>query len=489
MRNTLFSILLLFSFGTTAQVDVSPEGERFVKMVEESLNQFYSDYANSMDYDSIMRALNYEANEIPQFTDDVYCERLAILDNMSPFEFTCNESSLSIVKYFASKRRDFARVVMGRSALYFDMFEEMLAKYDMPIELKYLAVIESGLRPQVKSRAGALGLWQFMYRTGLYYDLEENSYIDERMDPYLATDAACRYLKKLHEIYDDWNMALAAYNAGPGNVNKAIRRSGGKTSYWEVRPFLPRETQGYVPNFIGAAYILTYHKEHNLIPMPAKLHNAQLDTICLKRAVRMNRITEVTGWDLDEIKALNPIYKTTYIPQTNPPQCITGPIAEIGRIIAKEDQIYGPKPPDTVNYNGVSETLEGVSDNTNEEVSEEKQVTTPIKENKVIFHTVRRGETLSGISEQYDVPVDEIMGWNNMTSTRLIAGQRLKIGGKTGTVPTKPKQATVQYYTVRSGDNFSTIARRYGLTQTQFRKLNPGVNVSRLDIGQKLRVK
>jgi membrane-bound lytic murein transglycosylase D len=490
MKNTILYFLFLIGFNATAQVEISPEGERFVKMVEESLNEFYSDYANSTNYDSIMKALNYEANEIPQFSDEVYCERLAKMDNMSPFEFKCNESSLSIVKFFATKRRDFARVVMGRSAIYFDMFEEMLAKYDMPIELKYLAVIESGLRPQVKSRAGALGLWQFMYRTGLYYGLEENSYIDERMDPVLATDAACRYLKKLFEIYNDWNMALAAYNAGPGNVNKAIRRSGGKTTYWEVRPFLPRETQGYVPNFIGAAYILTYHKEHNLVPIQAKLHNAQLDTICLTRAVRMDRITEVTGWDLDEIKALNPIYKTNYIPQTNPPQCITGPMEQIGRIIASEDQIYGPAPVVVEKDSVLADDLEGVSDDVKEKKDDvaEKEVKAAT-ENKVIFHTVRRGESLGSISQQYNVTVDDIMGWNNMSSTRVNSGQRLKIGGKTGAIPSKPKQPTVRYYSVRSGDNFSTLARRHGLTQTQLRKLNPGVNVNRLDIGQKLRVK
>lgn len=489
MKKTFICLLMLVSFGTFAQVEVSPEGERFVKMVEQSLKEFYSDYANSTDYDSVMRALNFEANEIPQFSDEVYCARLAKMDNMSPFEFTCNEASLSIVKFFASKRRDFARVVMGRSAIYFDMFEEMLAKYDMPIELKYLAVIESGLRPQVKSHAGALGLWQFMYRTGLYYGLNENSYIDERMDPILATDAACRYLKKLYEIYNDWNLALAAYNAGPGNVNKAIRRSGGKTTYWEIRPFLPRETQGYVPNFIGAAYILTYHKEHNLVPMPAKLHQSMLDTVCLKYAVRMDRISEVTGWDLDEIKALNPIYKTNYIPKTDPPQCITGPFEEIGRIIANEDQIYGPKQP-IIEDLLATDIVEGISEEVDEEVrNEEKQSSTPIKENKVISHTVRRGESLNSISQQYDVTVNDIMNWNNLTSTRINAGQRLKIGGKTGTTPTPPKQPVNKYYNVRSGDNFSTVARRHGLTQTQLKKLNPGVNVNRLDIGQKLRVK
>ncbi|MGJ8661235.1 MAG: transglycosylase SLT domain-containing protein, partial [Bacteroidota bacterium] len=442
MRIKILALILCIGFTGTAQVTVSPEGERFVNMVEQSLNAFYADYANSTNYDSIMKALNYEANEIPKVSDEMYCQRLALMDNMSPFEFQCNSSSLSIIKYFAENRRNFARVVLGRSALYFDMFEEMLAKYDMPIELKYLAVIESGLRPQVKSRAGALGLWQFMYRTGLYYGLEENSYIDERMDPLMATDAACRYLKKLHEIYNDWNMALAAYNAGPGNVNKAIRRSGGKTSYWEVRPFLPRETQGYVPNFIGAAYIMTYHKEHNILPFPAKLHNSQLDTVCLKQGVRMDKISNITGWDLDEIKALNPVYKTSYIPKTDPPQCITGPFAEIGKIISMENEIFGPTFEETESAeellaDGDSETEDGVIDET--------PILNPTANNKVISHVVRRGETLGKIASKYGVTVREIMDWNNMSKTTLYAGQRLKIGGKAAAVQSEPK-ATVKYY-------------------------------------------
>ncbi|MFA7274972.1 MAG: LysM peptidoglycan-binding domain-containing protein [Crocinitomicaceae bacterium] len=486
MKKAIIAFLIGISFNAAAQVTVSPEGERFVSMVEQSLNAFYAEYANGTNYDSIMKALNYEANEIPEFSDEVYCQRLALLDNMSPFEFACNAPSLSIVKYFVANRRNFARVVLGRSALYFDLFEETLAKYDMPVELKYLAVIESGLRPQVKSRAGALGLWQFMYRTGLYYGLNENSYIDERMDPVLATDAACRYLKKLYEIYNDWNMALAAYNAGPGNVNKAIRRSGGKTTYWEVRPFLPRETQGYVPNFIGAAYLLTYHKEHNIVPFPAKIHNAQLDTLCLKNGVRMERITELTGWDLDEIKALNPIYKTNYIPKTDPPQCITGPMIEIGKIIPIEDQLYAPVKVEEPVLDSTA-----LLDSTTAVVEENGPVVPAVKvvdEGKVILHTVRRGESLNSIAQEYGVTIADIQSWNNLTGTRLNAGQRLKIGGKAGAAPVKPKPV-VKTYTVRSGDTFSKIAQRHGLTQTQLKRLNPGVNVSRLDIGQKLRVK
>ncbi len=485
MKIFLPFLFLICAFNTLAQTTGNPESDRFLKMVEQSLNAFYADYANSTNYDSVMKALKYEANDIPKFSDEVYCSRLAKMDNMSTFDFVCNQPSLSSIKFFVEQRRSFARIVLGRSALYFDMFEAALDKYGLPIELKYLAVIESGLRPQVKSHAGALGLWQFMYATGKYYGLNENTYIDERMDPVLATDAACRYLKKLYEIYNDWYMALAAYNAGPGNVNKAIRRSGGKTSYWEVRPFLPRETQGYVPNFIGAAYLLTYHKEHNIVPVPAKIHFAQLDTMCLKGGVSMNKISEVIGWDLNEIKTLNPIYKREFIPQTDPPQCITGPMEMIGKLVSMEEQLYA-KPvieTDTTAADTNTVATEGVAEEKGSLVEEPKKP-------QQITHVVRRGESLASIARDYNVSIDNIMAWNNLSSTRIVVGQRLKIGGdKSGATPQERPKPVVKYYTVRSGDNFSTVARRHGLTQTQLKSLNPGVNVSRLDIGQRLRVK
>ena len=460
-----------------------PESERFLKMVEESLNAFYSDYANSTDYDSVMKALNYEANEIPKFSDEIYCMRLAKMDNESPFEFLCNDPSLSSVKFFVEQRRNFARIVLGRSALYFDLFEATLDKYEMPLELKYLAVIESGLRPQVRSHAGAMGLWQFMYGTGKYFGLQENTYIDERMDPVLATDAACRYLKKLHGIYDDWYMALAAYNAGPGNVNKAIRRSGGKTTYWGIRPFLPKETQGYVPNFIGAAYLLTYHKEHNIIPAPAKIHYAHLDTICMKGGVSMLKISELIGWDVAEIKALNPIYKRDFIPETTPRQCIYGPLETIGKLVSRESELYAVPVP-------VIDTNEILADMAKKETEEAEVgkiiLVEPSKQVKTRTHVVKRGESLASISRDYDVTVEDIRSWNALSTTRIFVGQKLKIGGEKKEYKEEP---VVKYYKVRSGDNFSFIASRHGLTQTQLKKLNPGINVDRLNIGQQLRVK
>lgn len=509
----------------------------FINTVEQTLSAFYADVANQSNYDSIISALNYESGQIPSFTDEQYCERLEKMNAMSPFQLDCAPPALATIKFFAEKRRSFARVVLGRSALYFEMFEEKLAAYGLPIELKYLAVIESGLRPQVKSKAGALGLWQFMYRTGLYYGLNENSYIDERMDPEKATDAACRYLKKLHDIYGDWNLALASYNAGPGNVNKAIRRSGGKKTYWEVRPFLPTETQGYVPNFIAAAYLLTYHAEHNIVPMEAKWNYAQLDTVCLKEGVHMATISKLTGWDFEEIQVLNPIYKTTYVPSSMPRQCISGPIQEIGKIVSVEDElyklekfIYAPEPikvePVVLDTAGV-ETPIVVSGGQTPPIKIPPVKTPPIKTPPVkvapvkvaapvivfVTHSVKRGEGLGIIATKYGVTVPEITRANNMKSTVLFTGQKLKIpqvqavnavvnGDSVLVAPVaiapvkvapvvvaKPKPPVKKYYVVKAGDNGSKVAQKHNLTQQQLVKLNPGLNIDRINVGQEIRVK
>ncbi len=493
-------LTLLLTFFTVAQAasaqsGTSPSdtlvGDRMIATIEQSLNLYYKEHSTSSNFDSIIDALNYESSDVPEFSDSVYCARLEVMNEMSPFHLDCNETTLATLRFFVQKRRGFARIVLGRSELYFDMFEEKLAEYNLPIELKYLAVIESGLRPQVKSRAGALGLWQFMYGTGKMYGLEENSYVDERMDPALATDAACRYLKKLYEIYNDWNLALAAYNAGPGNVNKAIRRSGNKLTYWEVRPFLPTETQGYVPNFIAAAYLLTYHAEHNIIPAEAEVHYYQLDSICLKKGVRFSTVSSLLEMDIEEIKALNPIYKRDYVPFSPEKYCLTLPLEQIGRLVSLEDSLYkleyaGTTPPAVA----VVETPTNPGDTSNT-----TPTPTPNPAVNYDYHKVSSGETLGAIAARYGMSVTELQRINGLNSTRIYVGQRLKIKEGTGTQtpPTnpapKPPAAAKSYYKVKSGDTFGKIAQRHRLTQAQLKKLNPGINIDRLSIGQSIRVK
>jgi membrane-bound lytic murein transglycosylase D len=460
--------------------------EAFINTVDQSLMLFYQDYASKQEYDSIIKLLNYESTDLPKFSDEEYCARLEEMNKMSPFHLDCNQATLSTIKFFVDKRRGFIRIAMGRSDLYFDMFEEKLAEYGLPKELKFLAVIESGLRPQVKSRAGALGLWQFMYRTGLYFGLKENSYIDERMDPALATDAACRYFRQLYGIYGDWNLVLAAYNAGPGNVNKAIRRSGNKTNYWEVRPFLPAETQGYVPNFIAAAYLMTYHAEHNIIPVEAKVHNAQLDTMCLSSGVHMATITRLINWPTEEIKELNPIYKTSYVPQTVPAQCITGPLDRIGLLVGLEDSLYkleksiysGTTVVKPVVVVDVPDEGDTVAIDTNQNPTE-----------PYFYHVVKTGETMNAIATKYVVTVEQLMEWNALRTTNIYAGQRLKVKGANKSVPPPPVVPAKKYYSVRSGDTFSKIADRNRMSQAELRRLNPKININRLTVGQKIRIR
>jgi membrane-bound lytic murein transglycosylase D len=502
----------------------------FVNTVEQSLKLYLADMANKYNSTELMSQLNYEANEIPTFSDEVYCERLERLNDMSPFHLDCNPITLSVLKSWGEKKRSFVKVVLGRSGLYFPMYEAKLAEYGLPLELKYLSVIESGLRPQIKSKAGALGLWQFMYGTGQYFGLKENSYIDERMDPEKETDAACRFLKQLYDIYGDWNLALAAYNAGPGTVNKAIKRSGNKTTYWEVRPFLPNETQGYVPGFIAAAYYMNYYNEHNIKPAEVKTNFYTLDTICLPKAVHMATISKLMDWNLEEIKELNPVYKTAYVPKASPASCIYGPSDIISKLVGLEDSLYAleesiyfPKKPAPV-------------------VDTTKVKDTTIIEIKDILHIVKMGETVKTIALKYNVNVEDIMTWNQLSTAILSVGQELKVKQKTEikktiiiqtanttnqtapkpqnntqtnvqnqkpvnntntvnhkpanqntTVNNKPQNKkpaeTKKYHTVKKGDTFTRIAVNNGLSIQQLKTLNPGVNAGSIYVGQKIRIK
>lgn len=454
---------------------------RMVEAIDQSLLMFYTEAAsNTGNIDSVQEALNFEQSEVPTYSDAVYCDRLDKLNEMSPFHLDCNEATLKTIKFFAQKRRGFIKVAMGRSELYFDMFEEKLDDYGLPIELKYLSVIESGLRPQVKSRAGACGLWQFMYRTGRMFGLEQNSYVDERMDPEKATDAACRYLKQLYDMYNDWNLALAAYNAGPGNVNKAIRRSGNKKTYWEVRPFLPRETQGYVPNFIAAAYMINYYKEHNITPAEATIKYYELDTMCLRKGVHMETISDLLEISLEDIQRLNPIYKRNYIPKgVEEMYCVALPLDEIGKLVSLEDSLYALE-------------LEKYETPV-VETSEPTTNTTPQSTKTYAYHKVKSGETLGTIASKYKTTVTELQRLNGLSSSRIYVGQRLKVKATakpvTNTTTTTTNNGSRQYYTVRSGDTFGKIAQRHGKSISSLRRLNPGINIDRLSIGQKIRVK
>lgn len=497
LRLTCFIYLMSFILSPPAnaqeykpkkQVDDTLQYERFISVAENALIEYFKEISKQDNAEFIITQLGYTEKDIPEFSDSIYCLRLSDLNERSPFHLDCNEHVLNTIHYFAKNRRSFTQIALARSKLYFPMYEEKLSHHNMPVELKYLSVIESGLRPQVKSRAGALGLWQFMYRTGKMYGLTEDSYIDERMDPEKATEAACLYLKKLYSMYSDWNMALAAYNAGPGNVNKAIRRSGGKMTYWEIRPYLPKETQGYVPNFIAMSYMMTHYAEHNIKPLEEIVFDFELDTVCLKKGVHMTSIDSVIGISVKDIQQFNPVYKTSYIPKTNPAQCISLPVQSIKQWIVFEDSIYRL---DSLIYTLPS----GQDTNANGRIE-----TSQLSLSKTI-HIVRSGESLSVIARKYGTTVSKLMDWNNLTSTNLRVGQRIAVYGQNAIVPdnTKKEEKTeyqtdtssegVLYHTIRSGDNFWELSKKYGTTVGAIERLNAGLNPTDIKTGQKVRVK
>jgi len=340
--------------------------------------------------------------------DSVFAFYMAELDARTPFEMAYNP----VVKRYMERylKHGSARLsrMMAHGQYYFPMFEEHLAKYDMPLELKYLAVVESALNPKAKSHVGATGLWQFMYGTGKIYGLKVNSYVDDRNDPLKSTEAACQYMLKLYEIFDDWNLALAAYNSGPGNVNKAIRRSGGKTSYWEIRPFLPRETSAYVPLFIAASYAFEYGPLHGIGPAEIPAYYIETDTVRINEQIHFKQVEEGLGLDAGLMEFLNPQYRYKIVPVVDgQAYFLTLPRASATAFRAQQDTIYS-----------LAEAYFQARASAIPELTQMNERTT---------HRVRSGETLGHIANKYGVRVSEIKRWNGLRSDMIRIGQRLVV--------------------------------------------------------------
>lgn len=356
-----------------------------------------------------------DSRENPDLSDEQITERLAALPVVIEMPF--NSVVGNSIRYYAN-RRQLVENMLGLSLYYMPIFEAALERHDLPRELRFLPVIESALVPDARSRAGAGGLWQFMPATGSGYGLEQNSLIDQRFDPYASSEAAAAYLKQLYQTYDDWSLAIAAYNCGPGNVNKALRRAGdGKHDFWEIYPFLPAETRGYFPAFIAANYIMTYHKAHNISPALAR-RPIVVDTVHVSRRVHFQQISDVMGIPMDELRALNPQYRRDVIPGDIKPYPLTLPSLQAYAYVANEDSIVNH---DASRYarRGVVEPASGGSvgrDARGEYYDEEI----------IQWHTVRRGETLSAIASRYGTTVRDIRR-DNRCGTSVRKGQRLKI--------------------------------------------------------------
>lgn len=433
---------------------------------------------------------HYAPDSIPVCEEYVYESRLAKLDAISPFDLQYNASVKAYIELYTMRRRSMLSRILGLSQLYYPMFEEVLDKYNLPLELKHLAVIESALNPTARSRAGATGLWQFMYPTARLYNLNINSYIDERSDPYKATIAAAEYLQFLYSMFNDWQMVLAAYNAGPGTINRAIRRSGGKKTYWEIRPYLPLETQGYVPAFIGATYAMSYYAEHNVYPAQPLKTYFELDTVVIKEPLTFTQLAPVLEISVEEIQYFNPIYKKQVIPSGG--HVLTLPKATLGKFINNEEEIYA---------------------SLRKQAQEQRLITATDMKEVQVSHLVRKGETLKSVAKKYGVTVTDLKTWNLVGKKGLRPGRRLVIykAEKTPQLAAarkpvnekaadvkKPKEnkqlaanhgpAKPKVYKVRKGDTLSRISVKFGIPMNDLLQINGLKKSSTLQIGQVLKL-
>jgi membrane-bound lytic murein transglycosylase D len=475
----------------------------------------------------------------PYFDEATYRKRMAKLDAQSPFDLVYNDAVRAYIDLYAVKKRKVSQKMLGLAQGYFPLFEDKLAQFNLPLELKYLAIVESALNPTIRSRVGATGLWQFMYGTGKLFNLNTTSYVDDRCDPYKSTVAACRYFTYLYGIYKDWSLVLAAYNSGPGNVNKAIRRSGGGRTYWEIRPYLPQETQGYVPAFIAVNYVMNYADEHNLKAIIPPISRVDMDTVHVNHEVSLKNISDILDVPYEDLRYLNPSYIIGVIPYTGEPSTLVLPRQKIAAFINNERAIYdyADRAKPSRNYS-VPSPVNG------------KPTTTDVSTSLVRaakYHKVKKGESLGTIASRYHVTTTQIRKWNGMRSSTVHSGQTLvvkpavkapatttvkpedapksdaaptdntntdkkadgndvdnKDGGaepvKTTTNTTAPKTTTPKtttpattsakkytYYTVKRGDSLFGIAGKYKVNVNDLKKWN-NLKSNNLQAGQKLKI-
>ena len=398
--------------------EIAKDDDGDVLLVEDDSTMLKEVFSSST-FESIAKIDSLDANGITLKTDarnipdSVFKKRMEYLDAHSPLLLDYNPEVRSYINMYLNRQGSLARMV-GLSKYYYKIFEDILDRYDVPMELKHLVVIESALNPRARSRVGASGLWQFMYGTSRLYNLESDSYVDDRYDPIKSTEAAARLLSQLYKIYGDWNMALAAYNYGSGNVNKAIARSGGKKNYWEVRAFMPRETRNYVSAFIAANYVMTFYRQHGIIPeMPIIAHQT-VDTIQVKSMVSFELLAKELDMPKEEIEFLNPQFKLNVVPFSEKKQySICLPTEKALVFAQKEEELYATAHQGeqalkkALSYKVSSGAISGTGGS--------------------IIHKVKKGETLGRIAIKYGVSVKKIQTWNKMKSTRISIGQRLII--------------------------------------------------------------
>ena len=449
-----------------------------VEVSDSLLNIWYSHKMASDDemevYD--MDSIRFESN-VP---DEVYIERIKKMNSFISLPY--NEIVKNYIILYSEKMPTKMSHILGLCQYYMPIFEDIFNRYDIPQELKAMAVIESAMNPLAVSRAGAKGMWQFMYSTAKMYGLHIDSFVDERLDPVKSAEAAAQYLQDSYEIFGDWNLAIASYNCGAGNVNKAIRRSGGKRAFWDIWPYLPRETRGYVPAFVGALYTMTYYKEHGIRPEAVEIP-AHIDTLKINKQLHLRQVADLTAAPLEELKNLNPQYRHEIIPGESREYILKIPYEYTNAFIEYEDSVYRHKAEEYFNPVTIKKIKDGA-------------------DGERIVYRVKNGDYLGRIASRHRCTVAQIKRWNNLSSNNIRVGQRLVIyrgGTSSGSASASSAPAKTQSssaapasggstYTVKSGDTLSGIANRNGVTVAQLKQWN-GLSGNNIKVGQKLKVK
>ncbi|EAQ43139.1 lytic transglycosylase domain-containing protein [Polaribacter sp. MED152] len=379
-----------------------------LKMIDSLLvgHKFNSPLIDTLEY--VIDDKDIIGNTKKAVTTDLLKQRLSHLNDQTPFDLAYNPALEKVINSYLLYRGKYYPALMAKAKYYFPMFEQYLDQYDIPLEMKYLSIVESALRPKARSGVGASGLWQFMYGTGKQFDLKVSSYVDERYDPVKATIAACKYLSQLYNVFGDWDLALAAYNSGPGNVSKAIKRSGGFKNYWNIRPYLPRETAGYVPAFYATMYIFEHANDHNIYSELPKFFEFQTDTVRVKRTVSFDQISETINVDEEVLTFLNPSYKLDIIPFIKDRNyALRLPSSKIIDFLDKEKQLYALADED--------------------DAKREKPLPKYFEMDKRIRYKVKSGDYLGKIANKFGVRVSSIKRWNSLKTSNLKIGQRLYI--------------------------------------------------------------
>jgi membrane-bound lytic murein transglycosylase D len=450
---------------------------------------------------------NYSDTDIPFFPDSVYKERIAQMNDQSPFEYIYNGEVRKFIELYGARKRKLTARIMGLAQIYFPLFEEQLDKFNMPLELKYLAVIESALNPTANSPAGAKGLWQFMYGTGKVYGLKVSSYVDDRYDPYKATIAACEHLSDLYDIYGNWSLALAAYNSGAGNVNKAIRRSGGMKNFWAIHNYLPRETRSYVPAFIAASYVMTYANEHKIYPVDPGILYYEVDTVTVRQVLTFDQISEMLNIPIEEVDFLNPSFKHGVIP-ASPENTYKLRLRKkyIGNFVNNEATLYKYQTRKGIAQDQLNSLIAG-----------------SYRESDL--YTVKSGETIGSIAKKFSMTTTELKSLNGLKKSvrpkqKILVykkpAKKAEQGGSVSTyIPSSPARDTLKteelanqepvkksaaqtekpntdapkttIHIVKSGESLGFIANKYNCSVDQLKQWN-GLSKNTIIVGQKIKI-